>query len=113
MSMAMNDPTTCRLIVDVVIAVTLVELLVLAAWRAATGQGAAAVDLVANLAAGLCLLGALRSVLAGAGWPACALWLAAAGVAHTLDLVRRWPARSDQSSSTGEDVARAASSPFQ
>ena len=85
----MNDTNICLMLVDVVVVVALAELAALVAWRVATGRGLAAADLVANLSAGLCLLGALRSVLAGSPWPVCALWLAAAGAAHATDLVRR------------------------
>jgi len=85
----MPDSSVCLMLVNAVVAVALIELVALVAWRAATGRGLAAADLVANLSAGLCLLGALRSVLAGAAWPVCALWLAAAGVAHATDLLRR------------------------
>jgi len=85
----MPDTFICLMLVDAVVAVALVELAALAAWHATTGRGLGAADLVANLSAGLCLLGALRSVLAGSAWPVCALWLAAAGAAHATDLVRR------------------------
>jgi hypothetical protein len=80
-------------LVDLVIAFTVLEGLALSAWRLATGRGPAVRDLVANLAAGLGLLLAMRSALQGAGWPACAAWLALAGAAHATDLWRRWPAR--------------------
>jgi hypothetical protein len=85
----MPDTVVSLMLVDAVVAVALLELAALVAWRAVTGRGLAAADLVANLSAGLCLLGALRSVLAGSAWPVCALWLAAAGAAHATDLVRR------------------------
>jgi hypothetical protein len=85
----MFDTLICLMLVDAVVAVTLVEVAVLVAWHAATGRGLGAADLVANVCAGLCLLGALRSVLEGSAWPVCALWLAAAGAAHATDLVRR------------------------
>jgi hypothetical protein len=88
----MPDAAICLLLVDAVVAVALMEVVALVAWRIATGRGLAAVDLVVNLSAGLCLLGALRCVLSGAAWPLCALWLAAAGAAHATDLVRRWRA---------------------
>jgi len=85
----MPDILICLMLVDTVVAIALLELLVLVAWHVTTGRGLAPADLVANLSAGLCLLGALRSVLAGSAWPVCALWLAAAGAAHATDLVRR------------------------
>lgn len=79
------------LMVNTVIAVTVAEGVALVAWHAWTGRGPSAQAIVANLLAGLGLLLALRSVLAGSSWVACALWLAAAGVAHAVDLRRRWP----------------------
>jgi len=85
----MPDILICRMLVDAVVAVALVELVVLVAWHASTGRGPGALDLVANLSAGLCLLGALRSVLSGSAWQVCALWLAGAGAAHVTDLLRR------------------------
>jgi len=80
-------------LVNAVIAFTVLEGAALMLWRATTGRGPRWPDIVANLAAGLCLLLALRSVLDNAGWAACALWLAAAGAAHATDLWRRWPRR--------------------
>lgn len=105
----MSDILICLMLVDAVVAVALVELVVLVAWRAATGRGLAAADVVANLCAGLCLLGALRSVLSGSGWPVCALWLAAAGAAHATDLVRR--ARAAAIRSRADRFPAAGSSP--
>jgi len=77
-------------LVDLVIAFTLVEALGLLAYRRATGRGIAARLLLPNLAAGLCLLLALRAAVQHAGWPWIALALAAAGVAHLADLRMRW-----------------------
>jgi O-antigen/teichoic acid export membrane protein len=51
------------------------------------------VDLLANAAAGACLLLALRAALTGAGWAWVAAALCAALIAHLFDLVRRWPRR--------------------
>ncbi|MBG6078596.1 hypothetical protein [Rubrivivax gelatinosus] len=77
-------------LVDLVIAVTLLEALVLWIWHARTGRGLAPRDFVANLCAGLALMLAVRAALAGAAWTWVAAGLAAAGVAHLLDLRRRW-----------------------
>ena len=105
----MPDTLICLMLVDAVVAVALIELVALVAWHVATGRGLAAADLVANLSAGLCLLGALRSVLAGSAWPVCALWLAAAGAAHATDLVRRSRAAATRSR-TDRIVRRGSSS---
>jgi len=85
----MPDSLICLMLVDAVVAVALVELVVLVAWHASTGRGLGALDLVTNLSACMCLLGALRSVLCGSVWQVCALWLAGAGAAHVADLLRR------------------------
>jgi hypothetical protein len=105
----MPDAVICLMLVDAVVAVTLLEVVALAAWHAATGRGLAAADLVANLSAGLCLLGALRSVLAGSAWPVCALWLAAAGAAHATDLVRRSRAAAERTRADGFSAAGSSS----
>ncbi|MEK8031300.1 hypothetical protein AACH06_10770 [Ideonella sp. DXS29W] len=84
-------PDIALLLVHAVIGVTVAEGVFLLAWHARTGRGPRANAIVANLMAGLCLMLALRSVLAGSSWAACALWLAAAGAAHAIDLRRRWP----------------------
>ena len=106
----MPDIAICLALVDAVVAVALVELVALVAWRMATGRGLPAADLAANLSAGLCLLGALRSVLSGAAWPPCALWLAAAGLAHATDLARRL--RAAAARSRGDAVAAPDPSPI-
>ncbi len=87
----MNGHEIAGWMVNAVIAITLIEgvlFILLRAWR---GHGPAPADIVCNLAAGLCLLGALRSEIAGMGELAFAAWLAAAGVSHALDVWRRWP----------------------
>jgi hypothetical protein len=44
---------------------------------------------LANLAAGACLLLALRAALTGASWPPVAAWLLAALLANLVDLAER------------------------
>jgi len=77
-------------LVDVVIAVTLLEGVLLAAYHRRTGRGVAPRDFLPGLVSGLLLMTALRAVLVGSA----GVWLAAAllgaGVAHALDLHRRW-----------------------
>jgi hypothetical protein len=84
-------PSDAVLLVDLVLAVTAIEAIALAAYHHASRRGVALPDVLANLAAGVCLLLALRGALSGAAWAWIAFWLAAAGIAHTLDLWRRWP----------------------
>lgn len=76
--------------VNLVLAFALLEAVLLVAWHRRTGGGIAAADLLPNLAAGFCLLAALRAALGGAAWPWIAAALLGALVAHLLDLRRRW-----------------------
>lgn len=80
-------------IVDFAIAVAIIETLVLVLRHRRTGRGLAPGDLLPNIAAGLCLMLALRAALAQAGWVWIVAPLAASGVAHVLDLRRRQRSR--------------------
>jgi hypothetical protein len=80
-------------IVDIVIAVTLVEALVLVLCHRVFGTGVAPRDWVLNLSSGLCLMLALRCGVRDAPLPWTLLFLAAAGLAHGSDLWRRWRRR--------------------
>lgn len=77
-------------LVDGVIAFTLLEAVWLVLWHRRTGRGVRPGDVLPNMASGLCLMAALRAALTEAGSAAVALWLVAAGLAHGLDLWRRW-----------------------
>jgi len=77
-------------VVDVVLALTAVEFVALALWHRRTGRGLATADLVSALLAGVFLMLAVRAALVGAWWGWVALWLLAAGVAHVVELRRRW-----------------------
>jgi hypothetical protein len=87
---AMQSLFSSGLLVDLVIALTVVEGVALALYHRATGRGVAPQDYALNLVSGLCLMLALRSVLAGAAWHWTAAALAAAGLAHGADIVGRW-----------------------
>lgn len=76
--------------IDAVIALTLVEGFALALYHRRTGRGIAIGEFGANLAAGLCLMLALRGAVSGAGWAWIAPCLLGAGFAHGTDLWRRW-----------------------
>ena len=71
--------------VDALLALALLE----AVFFLRTGRGR---TLLPNLAAGACLLLALRAALTGAPAALLGLWLALAGVAHGLDVAGRWRA---------------------
>jgi len=79
-----------RRLIEIVIAFTLLEGVALTLYHRITGKGVAAREFAANLLSGLCLMLALRSVLAGSGWGWTALLLMAAGAVHAMDLWRRW-----------------------
>jgi hypothetical protein len=72
-------------LIDAIILLTLLEGVVVVWWG-----GLAPAATLRLLAPGLCLLLALRAALAGAAWPYVPAALAAAGVAHLLDLLGRW-----------------------
>jgi hypothetical protein len=76
--------------VDLIIGFTLLEGLALALYFRATGRGVAPSQFGVNLASGLCLMVALRCAVAGAGSMWIAAALLAAGLAHGMDLWRRW-----------------------
>lgn len=77
-------------LIDTVIALTLLEWLVVYLYFRTTGKGLAPHQYTLNLVSGLCLMLALRSVLAvGPGW-AMVVFLSLAGLAHGADMLRRW-----------------------
>jgi hypothetical protein len=76
--------------VDLIIAFTLIEGVVIGLYFRATGRGVAPAQFGVNLVSGLCLMFALRSALAGSGAAWVAAGLLGAGLAHGLDLWRRW-----------------------
>ncbi|MGA7804721.1 hypothetical protein [Bradyrhizobium sp.] len=77
-------------LVDLILIVIVIEAAgLLSLWRYAR-RGVAPWDLLPNLCAGACLLLALRTALAGAGWLVACGCLAASGLAHLIDLYRRW-----------------------
>lgn len=79
--------------IDLIVLLVLVEWLAFAAWHRHTGKGLSGGMLLPNLAAGLCLMLALRSALTGSSWMWVALFVALSGVAHVADLWCRWPRR--------------------
>jgi small-conductance mechanosensitive channel len=78
-------------IVDLILALVVLETVLLVAWRWRTGGGLALIDIAANLAAGAFLMLALRSALVGDPWTMIVPWLLAGLTAHLFDLWRRWP----------------------
>jgi hypothetical protein len=79
-----------RIVTLILVAVALEAAVLLWLLRRA---GRLAFGVAANLAAGACLLMAVRSALAGEPWPSTALWLALSLPAHLLDLGLRLAGR--------------------
>jgi hypothetical protein len=79
-----------RRLIEIVIAFTLLEAVALTLHHRFTGKGVAPREFAANLLSGLCLMLALRAVLAGSGWGWTAGLLMGAGLVHAGDLWRRW-----------------------
>jgi hypothetical protein len=76
--------------VDLILVLVAIEAAGLVFYWRSRGRGIAPIDLLPNLCAGAFLLLALRLVLGGADWQMCCGSLAAAGLAHLVDLSRRW-----------------------
>jgi len=79
------------LVLDVILVLVVLEGLLLLGYHRLTGRGPAPADALVNLAAGLCLMVAVRAALVDAGWQWVAFWLFASLIAHFIDLSRRWP----------------------
>jgi hypothetical protein len=77
-------------VVDLILAVVVVELAILAwIWRRRR-RGISPLALLPNLLAGVFLLLALRCALTGAPWFWLAGCLAASGIANAADIRQRW-----------------------
>jgi hypothetical protein len=77
-------------LVDLILVIVVIEATCLVLYWRFAGSGVAPGALLPNLCAGVFLLMALRLSLGGAGWSLVCGSLAAAGVAHLIDLNRRW-----------------------
>ncbi len=76
-------------IVELIVAAMVLEALVLLALYLRGRVRVPIAGLLLNLAAGVCLLLALRAVLTGSEWSIAGAWLAAALAAHVADLALR------------------------
>jgi hypothetical protein len=77
-------------IVDLILALVVMEAILLAVWHRRTGRGVAPAAFAATLCSGAALLLAVRAALVGAWWGWVALPLLAALLAHLFDLRGRW-----------------------
>ena len=89
-------PTWLTVTVALATAGMLLEALLLLAWHRRTGRGLPPGSLLPTQAAGGALMGAQLVVLTGAPTPWMLALLALAGVAHVLDLRRRWQPRAQR-----------------
>jgi hypothetical protein len=80
-----EDAFTSGRIIDAILLLVFLEAVLF--LRAGRGR-----ILLPNLAAGACLLLALRTVLTGAPMALLGFWLALAGIAHGVDVAGRWRA---------------------
>lgn len=79
-------------IVDLIVALMLLELAILAFVRSRTHRGIVPAELAVSLGAGMSLLFALRAALLELSWQHIAMWLILALIAHVLYLTLRWDA---------------------
>ncbi len=86
----MQPVLTVAGLIDFVIAATLLEWLALSLLWRTRRSGLPPASLAWMLVPGLCLLLAARSAVLGMPWYSVALLLSAAGIAHLIDLKRRW-----------------------
>lgn len=77
-------------IVELAIAILLLEVFFISAVHRRTGRGIALNDILANALSGIFLLLALYAGLTGSSWYWVASSLGAAFFAHLVDLKRRW-----------------------
>jgi hypothetical protein len=73
-------------LVDLILILVGVEAAALIVWHRWTGHGLSLGEVGRMLPPGICLMVALRAALAGEAWPFVPLALAAALIAHVVDL---------------------------
>ena len=86
----MFDMSQIALLVDIIIALVVIEAIALLALRSTLGHGPHVLGLLCNLAAGGALMMALRAAIAEHGAMTIAAWLSVSLVVHVADLWIRW-----------------------
>jgi hypothetical protein len=76
-------------VIDLALVVIVLEAIFLVVRRARSAEGLKPIEVFGQLAAGVCLLSAVRCALTGADWRWTAGFLSASFPAHVFDLVRR------------------------
>ena len=87
----MSDLLASGLLIDLIMLGVLFEAVALALLHRRRGLGLAPGRWLPTLAAGLCLMLALRGAVTGGGAGVVLFWLAASGVAHACDMYLRRP----------------------
>lgn len=77
-------------IIDMILLLMVAEVIVLFVWRHFTGVGVAPRVLLPFLAAGVCLMLAVKFALTGKDWTHVALALGGAFIFHLTDVSYRW-----------------------
>jgi hypothetical protein len=77
-------------IVDLMLALIVIEIIAIMALRRARGGAIATGPLLINIGAGASIMLALRASLTDSGWPWIAAFLLASLLFHAADLVQRW-----------------------
>lgn len=77
-------------IIDIILVLMALETVALLGFHRATGKGVAPRALLPFMAAGVCLMLALKVALTGGSWQAVAGLLLLAFVAHLADIALRW-----------------------
>ena len=89
----MTDFWQIRWLLDAVIVFTVLEGLGLWLYHRLTGEGLDLSEYALNMVSGLCLMLAVRAAVSDAPWPWVTVCLSASGLAHGLDITRRWRQR--------------------
>lgn len=87
---ALGDWIGSGRLIELILLLVAFEALALSLLHRLTGKGIAPRELIGLLAAGVCLLLALRAALTDSGWMQVGLWLTLALAAHLADLAMRW-----------------------
>lgn len=77
-------------IIDIALAITVLEALGLFIFHRVTGRGPGPLDVLLILSSGVFLMLAIRAALVDAQWTMIALPLLCAFASHLIDLSRRW-----------------------
>lgn len=89
----MSETGPLGYLVDLVLLVVVIEAIAVIGYWARFRRGIAPADFLPSLLAGALILLALRFAIAGPGWLLPAACLSGAGLAHLIDVVRRWKRR--------------------